>query len=298
MLKKLINLLPIALIFCLTGCAILDIPTATQTEISGEMRLVSTSVAICRILDELGYNNVIGVPDTGDYKMPERYSAATTVGMPMTPDYEIIKSLSPDIVLSPKALEDSLASEYTAAEINSAFLDMSSVGGMYTAINSLGKLIDRENEAKALVEDYEKTKDLYNTHEKNSKNLLLLMSFPDGFYLVSSENSYVGNLVELAGGKNVYSKDYVDDENGFININPEDMVQKAPDMILVFAHYSEDSAFEYMRNEFETNGAWQHYDAVKNGNIRYLPSKYFGMSATLDWKEALEFLKPILNGDE
>ena len=103
--------------------------------------------------------------------------------------------------------------------------------------------------------------------------------------------------MELAGGKNVYGKDTSGDENGFVSINPEDIVQRKPDIIMVFAHYNEESAFKYMKEEFKSNSAWQYYDAVKNDNIVYLPSKYFGMSATLDWKESLNYLKPVLYGE-
>lgn len=72
---------------------------------------------------------------------------------------------------------------------------------------------------------------------------MLLMAFPDGFYLVATENSYVGNLVKLAGGNNVYGSDYKGDENGFVNINPEDIVSRNPNRIMVFAHYAEAEAF-------------------------------------------------------
>lgn len=40
--------------------------------------------------------------------------------------------------------------------------------------------------------------------------------------------------------------------------------------------------------------AWQYFDAVKNGQVYYLPSDIFGMSATLSWKNALDYLEPIL----
>lgn len=62
--------------------------------------------------------------------------------------------------------------------------------------------------------------------------MLILMGLP-GSYVVATESSYVGSLVKLAGGVNVYG-----DGNGqdFLNINPEDMVEKAPDIILRTSH--------------------------------------------------------------
>lgn len=277
----------------LSGCAVKkgpEGPAASGT--NDNPAIVVTSVAIAEILDRLDYDNVIGVPES-ERTLPERYRGAKTVGAPMNPDLEIIKSLSPDMVLSPKTLESSLSAQYQNAGITSAFLDLASIEGMYGAISSLGKLLGRETQAAALTEDYGRYLADYGDGKTEDPDVLLLMCFPDGFFLASTEESYVGNLVKLAGGKNVYAGQTGDNE-GFLNINPEDMVQKAPDKILVFAHYNEEAAFEYMRNEFATNSAWQYFDAVKNGQVYYLPSDVFGMSATLSWKDALECLEPIL----
>ena len=296
-MKKIIGLISIIFICLISLCSCVSLdPPDTDKSNNENMSIASTSVAICQILDKLGYDNVIGVPETSN-NLPDRYKNLKTIGVPMTPDYEIIKSLSPDIVLSPKSLENSLSKDYTAAGINSAFLDLSSVEGMYKAITSLGKLLHRESEAAALVAEYENYMSEYKVNTGEQPNILLLMAFPDGFYLVSTENSYVGNLVKLAGGKNVYDQTYQGNENGFVSINPEDIVQKNPDMILVYAHYAEDDAFAFMENEFKTNTSWQYYDAVKKNNIHYLPSKYFGMSATLSWTEGLDYLKPVLYGE-
>lgn len=269
---------------------------AVESAASTSPALAVTSVAICEILDALDYDNVIGIPETSS-ELPDRYAGVTTVGAPMTPDYEILKSLEPDLVLSPISLESSLSGDYTAAGINSAFLNLSSVEGMYSAITSLGELLDRQTQAQALVEEYEAYMAAYQSGAgEDAPSVLLLMCFPDGFYLVCTEKCYVGNLVELAGGVNVYTG-YEGDESGFMSINPEDMVQRNPDKILVFAHYSEEAAFAYMENEFATNEAWQYYDAVQNGEVYYLPRAYFNMSATLAWTDALDYLQPVLYGE-
>lgn len=295
-MKKLVSIaILIVMVACLCSCAS---SKENKTESDNDNpTIASTSVAICEILDDLEYDNVVAIPETSSDSLPERYKDLPTIGSPMSPDYEKIKSVSPDLVLSPKSLESSLADDYTNANINSAFLDLNSVQGMYGAIESLGEVLNKEEQAEKLVADYKSYMAEYNSTSKDQKSVLILMTFPDGFYLVATENSYVGNLVELAGGKNVYGKDTNGDENGFVSINPEDMVQKDPDMIMVFAHYNEESAFKYMKNEFKTNKSWQYYDAVKNNNIVYLPSEYFGMSATLDWKDSLEYLKPVLYGE-
>lgn len=282
----------LGILMALSGCASSP-ENAPETDTGDELTIVTTSVAICEILDAFGYENVIGVPQTSA-QLPQRYQGIQTVGSPMNPDMEIIKSLNPKLVLSPQTLESSLAQSYRAAGITSAFLDLSSVEGMYDAIASLGDYLGCSDAAMKLNEDYEAYMKSYEAALTQKQDVLLLMAFPDGFYLVATENSYVGNLVKLAGGNNVYGSDYKGDENGFVNINPEDIIQKNPDRIFVFAHYAQEDAFRYMEGEFQSNSTWQYFQAVQEGKITYLPSEYFGMSASLSWTEALDYLKPIM----
>lgn len=282
------------LVWSLAGCASSPSHAPEETK-KEEIQIGATSVAICSILDALEYDNVIAVPETSA-NLPQRYQGAASIGSPMNPDLEKIKQVNPDLILSPQTLEASLAEQYNSAGISSAFLDLGSVQGMYDAIDSLGELLGREEQAQKLRKEYEDFMASYAVQEPENNSCMILMCFPDGYYLIATEKSYVGNLVELSGGDNVYSN-YKGDENGIVSINPEDMIKKNPDKIFVFAHYNEESAFEYMREEFAKNSTWQYYDAVKKGEIYYLPSELFGMSATFQWTEALDYLHPAFYGE-
>ena len=111
-----------------------------------------------------------------------------------------------------------------------------------------------------------------------------------GSYIIATENSYVGSLVELAGGENVYAG--TDQE--FLTVNTEDMKTKEPDVILRAAHALPDQVVEMFREDFETNDIWKHFDAVQEGRVYDLTYELFGMSATFRYPEALEELQPML----
>ena len=119
-----------------------------------------------------------------------------------------------------------------------------------------------------------------------------------GSYIIATENSYVGSLVELAGGENVYAG--TDQE--FLTVNTEDMKTKEPDVILCAAHALPDQVMEMFEEDFETNDIWKHFEAVQEDRIYYLSYELFGMSATFRYPEALEELQPMLypesDGDE
>ena len=275
----------------LTGCVDQSGNQSADND-TKEKRIVATSVATCEILDKLEVEGVVGVPKTDSYSIPKRYENAESVGSPMAPDMEIIKSLKPDIVLSPNSLEGELKSQYENIGVESYFLDLKSTEGMYESILALGKKLGKEEEAEKLHQEFEDFKnDFAQKHnEQEAPTVLILMGLP-GSYVVATESSYVGSLVKLAGGVNVYG-----DGNGqdFLNINPEDMVEKAPDIILRTSHALPEQVKKMFAEEFATNDIWKHFEAVQNARVYDLDNEKFGMSANFQYEEALKELETFL----
>lgn len=219
----------------------------------------------------------------------------TKVGMAMNPDLEILKSLNPDYVLSPNSLQSDLQPKYASIGVNSLFLNLKSVEGMYASISDLGKKFNREKQADALVKEFNDFMDDYRDKNtgKESPKVLVLMGLP-GSYIVATDNSYVGSLVKLAGGTNVYG-----DGGGeeFLNANTEDMQTKDPDIILRAAHALPEEVKQMFADEFEQNDIWKHFRAVQNAKVYDLNSSLFNMSANFKYPQALEELEPMLYGE-
>lgn len=255
-----------------------------------EPRIIATSPATADICDRLELD-LVGVCSSTISTIPERYAEVEQVGTSMSPDMEIVASLSPDWILSPASLQSDLQPKYEAIDTDWAFLNLRSVPGMYRSIQELGEIFGREEQAQELVDEFTEFYEEYSTRNegKESPKVLILMGLP-GSYIIATENSYVGSLVELAGGENVYAG--TDQE--FLTVNTEDMKTKEPDIILCAAHALPDQVTEMFKEDFETNDIWQHFDAVQNDRVYYLTYELFGMSATFDYPEALEELQPIL----
>lgn len=293
--RKIISLLLTGLLaLALVGC-VNQHPEESESTASSEesLRLIATSPAVAQICSELNLN-LVGVCETSS-TLPEEYQDLTTVGTAMSPDMEIIKSLDPDYVLSPSTLEEDLQPKYADIGVSSLFLNLKSVEGMYASIEDLGQLFDREEEAEALVAEYEAFMAEYESShsEDESPTVLILMGLP-GSYIVATESSYVGNLVKLAGGENVYGDG---DGQDFLTANTEDMLSKDPDIILRAAHALPDEVLEMFEEEFETNDIWKHFRAVQEGAVYDLDSSLFNMSANFKYTEALEALEPLLYGE-
>ena len=260
----------------------------------GSLRLIATSPAAADICDRLELE-LVGVCDTTVSTIPERYSNVEKVGMPMSPDLEILKSLTPDYVLSPNSLQNDLQPKYASAGLSSIFLNLKSVEGMYASIEDLGEKFGRQEQAADLIEEYEKFMEEYRSASegRESPRVLVLMGLP-GSYIVATESSYVGSLVKLAGGMNIYGDG---DGQEFLVANTEDMKEKDPDIILRAAHALPDDVVEMFNEEFATNDIWRHFAAVQEGRVFDLSYDKFGMSAKFNYPEALEELRPMLYGE-
>lgn len=294
-LKKIFSLcLAGALALSASGC-VNQHPEQNTDDVSGEVRIVATSPAAVDICDRLELD-LVGVCSSTLSTIPERYQDVTTVGTAMSPDLEILKSLNPDYVLSPNSLQSDLQPKYASIGVSSLFLNLRSVEGMYASIEGLGEKFGREEQAQALVDEYEQFMEEYRSQNegKESPTVLVLMGLP-GSYIVATESSYVGNLVKLAGGINVYGDG---DGQEFLTANTEDMKTKEPDIILRAAHALPDDVVEMFKDEFETNDIWKHFEAVQKGRVYDLPYELFGMSAKFNYPDALEVLQPLLYGEE
>lgn len=265
-----------------------------NTENTDNFRLVATSPAVAQICNRLNLD-LVGVCQTNS-TLPERYQDLTTVGMAMNPDLEVIKSLNPDYVLSPNSLQSDQQPKYASIGVNSLFLDLKSVEGMYASIEGLGKKFNHEKEAAEMLEEFDDFMKDYKDKNKDKERpkVLVLMGLP-GSYIVATESSYVGNLVKLAGGANVYGDG---DGEEFLTANTEDMKAKEPDIILRAAHALPDQVKEMFAEEFETNDIWKHFAAVQNGRVYDLDSSLFNMSANFKYSDALKALQPMLYGEE
>ena len=168
------------------------------------------------------------------------------------------------------------------------YLDVSSVEGLYDTIEQLGEQYGKQELAKKYVDEYHAFLDDYQKKiaGKESPKVLILMGLP-GSYIEATPNSYVGALVEMAGGTNVVSDD---SGEAFLTWNTEQLYELDPDYILLTAHGIPEQAMEMFSEEFTTNTIWQNFRAVQEGHVYQLDYTIFNMSATFDWTTGLDEL--------
>lgn len=263
--------------------------TGTKEETKEAGNVVVSSVAIVEILDAMNIP-MVGVP-TSSYILPESVADATEIGNPMSPDMEVITSLEPDYIISVNSLEADLGDQFKATGATTYFADLSSYDGLKTTITDLGALFGTEDAASAVIAGLEEKEANVEAEVegKEAPTVLIIFGAGDSF-MAASDSTYVGDLVRLAGGVNVVT----DAPSGFSPIDMEYLAEQNPDYILLMAHANPEESLKALQDEFDTNEAWQNFDAVTNDRVYALETGYFGMSANLQAGDALEKLVEIL----
>lgn len=259
------------------------------TEGEQEPRIISTTVAITEIMDELELD-LVGVP-TSYKELPPRYDGVQEVGNVKTPDLEMIRALNPTEVLSVSTLEYDLRPVFEEVGIDAKFVQLDSVQEMLDSITGLGEAYQREAEAAEIVTRLEeKVADIQEQAAQNEPPTVLILLGIPGSYLVATEHSYIGDLVKLSGGMNVVTGESVE----YVASNTEYLQQSNPDVILRAAHGMPEEVVEMFDQEFKQNDIWKHFDAVKNGRVYDLEEELFGTTANLAAAEALDELIEML----
>lgn len=254
-----------------------------------QLGVISTTVAITEFLDALDVG-LVGVPTS--YKdLPERYEGVPEIGSPMSPDMELIMSLQPKEVLSVTSLKFEVEDTFKEAGIETTYLDFESIDSMKKEILKLGEKYDRTEKAKEITQTFDDKIDeiAEKTAGKEKPKVLILLGIP-GSYLVGTDQSYLGDLVEKAGGENVFSNQDVE----FLSSNTEHLQQTQPDVILRAAHGMPDEVVEMFEKEFKENDIWKHFEAVENDRVYDLEETVFGTAGNIRATEALDDLYEML----
>jgi len=263
--------------------------TESKKEAEAEERVVAVSVAAVHILDSLGVP-MVGVP-TSSYDLPDSVADATRIGSAMSPDMEVIASLEPTVVVSVDSLAEDTKAQFEQLGIQSVFVNLNSYDGLKEGIQTLGEHFQKKEKANEILTSLEEqeTSVLKSTEGKESPSVLVIFGAGSSF-MVASESSYVGDLVKRVGGKNVLENA----QGSFVPVDMEYLADKNPDYILFMSHANPEESLKAFEEEFETNEAWQNFDAVKNKKVIALDPNYFGMSANLEVIDAMKQLIEIL----
>ena len=194
------------------------------------MRVVSLSPNITEIIFALGAgDHLVGVTTFCDY--PPEAKQITSVGGVLDPNYEVILSLAPDVVIVLKTQEQ-CAVGLRELGLKACVVANETLDDVYESITTIGELLDKQAEAKTLREEMEGGMNA--VREKvtglEMRSAAFVVEHGRGalqdIYVVGS-NNFMNELMEMAGGHNVFA----DLGRGYPQVNLEAFIERSPEII-------------------------------------------------------------------
>ena len=272
-------------------------PPAERTALAFESipeKVVVGTVGLTEIFDALEID-LVGVPSSKSYSIPERYKEAQEIGMSMKPDLEIIKSLEPDQFITDALFESSLGKSLKEKGIPTSFVATSGYDDIVYSIENIGHAFGKDEKAKALTDKMKAIEKEVADRVKNEekKKVMVIFGTPESFMLATKQ-SYIGDLVNRLGLENV--ADAAEGKGPYIPFSIEAAVNMNPDVILRFTHTDPETSKKMFDKEFAENPVWNALEAVKNKTVYDLDPHYFGVTANIRGAEALQILADMIYG--
>jgi len=159
-------------------------------------------------------------------KEKPKVSAFTSAKIPK------ILALNPDLVLGFSDLQADIAAELIRKGIDVYVFNHRTVNGILTMIRTLGRLIDAQQKAEALAQEYQQK--IETIRRKTSEwDYRPTVYFEEWYDPIISGIGWVSELIEIAGGEDCFS-DNAKHQDGKSRIvaDPLTVVERKPDIII------------------------------------------------------------------
>ncbi|MFH1783054.1 MAG: ABC transporter substrate-binding protein [Candidatus Omnitrophota bacterium] len=202
-------------------CTLFFFPVPSQ---AGQYKIVSLAPNVTEILFKLGLGeNVIGADDFSDF--PEEAKDIEKLGAFNNPNIERMILLRPDYIFISASFDSEKKRFLESLGIKVVRVSPMSFDELKKDIGMLGDIFNRGEEAGSILEDIDKRlRSLPINADGNRPKIFIALSM-DPLITVSS---FVGDLIDLAGGENI--ADDMKKDSGIFSI--EALIDRDPDIII------------------------------------------------------------------
>ena len=236
-------------------------------------RVVVFDYGVADILKNLGVDAVVGLPKNG--KMPEilsNYSddKYTNVGSLKETDFEAVESLNPDlIIIGGRQAEDIDSFKEIAPTVNLAVDGQDYMNSFKSVVTDLGKLFDKEDEAKKAIDEIEaKIAKVNKTVTEKGLTASVVMANEGNISAFSAKSRY--GLIYNGLGFTEADKN-IDDSTHGQQVSFEYFLENKSDYVFVVDRGAVTGKGEAASKLFD-NEVMNKTEVAKNGNIVYLNS--------------------------
>jgi ABC-type Fe3+-hydroxamate transport system substrate-binding protein len=197
-------------------------------------RIVSTAPSVTEMLYALGLGDrVAGV--TNYCRYPPEARLKPKIGGYSSPNLEAIAALKPDLVIIPSN-PIRLADRLNALHLRTLEINQDSIAALYGSIRMVGDAAEAPTQAARLIDSIRMGLGQVQTRAAalpRTRVLFVVGRTPnrlDGL-IVASKNSHIGELLEIAGGQNIFS----DTRAAYPSVSIEEVLARNPEVIIDMA---------------------------------------------------------------
>jgi len=211
-----------------------------------DFKIVSLSPAMTEIIFALGAEkNLVGVTTYCDY--PDSAKKIYKVGDFSNPSLERILNLKPNLVVVNLPEQNRIKNQLEKFGIKTFTTSPERLEDIYKEILNLGSILNREKQADSLV-NYMKV----NINPRPWSKKKVYVEICTRPLITIGAESYLNELIEMAGGENVFS----DLNKDYPVINQEQVIIRNPEIIIVLHP-----------EEITNRIGWQNISAIKNKRV-------------------------------
>ncbi len=224
-------------------------------------RVVALTPADCEILYAIGAGDtLVGRGEYCDY--PAEIDGVQVVESAANINIEEIVALDPDVVIISRMMQ----TEDQAAALESAGLKVAvsyaqKIDEVYTAIELIGALTGRNDEAASLCSTMKSEFEEIKADSAGSTGTIYFEVSPLEYGLwVAGNNTFMNEIAQMYGLKNAF-----EDVEGWAEISQEQVIERDPDYIVTIAMYMGEGPTPV--EEILSRTGWEDLKAVKNGCV-------------------------------
>lgn len=219
-------------------------------------RVISIAPSITEIIYAINaQEKLVGRTDFCDY--PEDVSDVESIGSLTDPSIEKIMEINPDIVIASTHFKEDVLKKLDELGIKVLVLyGPESFEGVYETIEKVGTILNREEEAKTVVNEM-KDKVEYVTSRvegREKPTVYYVIGYGEFGDFTATGETFISKMIEMAGGINVAK-----DAQGW-KYSIEKLLEKDPDIIICSKYFDTKTGIE------NTNG-YSQLTAVKEGRL-------------------------------
>ena len=226
-------------------------------------RVVALTAADCEILYALGAGDcLVGRGEYCDY--PAEALAVPAVQSGAETNIEQIIALKPQVVfMGTMAQKPEQAAQLESAGIRVVESEATDIAGVYAAIDVIGQVMSRQDEAAALIDgmkaEFAELSDKAAARGDAPRVYFEISPLQYGLWTAGA-GTFMDEAARLLGAENIFS-----DVDGWAAVSEEQVIQRNPGAIVSITMYSGEGPTP--EEELLSRAGWEQVEAIEHGRI-------------------------------